>query len=75
MQFLSHVCVRLVLGHKNALVPSATERQDEMRWSSRISRTCKVSVSVQNRKKLVKTNFIVVSAAPSGTQDPRQASA
>ena len=30
-QFLSHVCVRRVLGHKNKLAPSAAERQDVMR--------------------------------------------
>ena len=30
-QFLSHVCVRRVLGHKNILAPSAAERQDVMR--------------------------------------------
>ena len=31
------LCLTCVLGHKNVLAPSAAERQDVMRWSSRIS--------------------------------------
>ena len=77
VQFLSHVCVRSLLGHENTLAWSAAERtgcnvgKQSFQYQGPLNSD--VGVSVENRFKMVKTNFVVVSATLLGTQDPRQA--
>ena len=78
VQFLSHVCVRSLLGHQKhaGMVSCRANRMQCGEAVVPVSWLVEQVVLVfllRTDKNLVKTNFVVVSATLLGTQDPRQA--
>ena len=77
-QFLSHICVRSLLGHEEhaGMVSGRANRMQCGEAVVPVSWLVEQVVLVfllRTEKKMVKTNFVVVSATLLGTQDPRQA--